>query len=300
MPRGRGARDGRDRGRRLPQLWLGRSERRHPALQATARGERRYRVGRVPRTLPRTSMLTRLGALPWWRMAAAALAMALAAGATFGVFTFVSGDSLRVRQADVTGVEVADPHAVVRAADVGGRSMLVVDTGAAAQRIVATLPEVKAATVERHWPRGVRITVTEHQAWGYWESAGQRATIDADGLVLEHGRPPAEDAVTIVDVHGTLPPQGGDLIDADSVQTVARLVEDARSRRLGVTVERFEFHHDRGLVVRVAGGPDAVFGDSHNYDFKVAAWGALLDQLAEEPRDVQEIDLRFGRHLVMH
>ena len=80
---------------------------------------------------------------------------------------------------------------------------------------------------------------------------------------------------------------------------IAQLVEDARSRRLGVTVERFEFHHDRGLVVRVSGGPDAVFGDSHNYDFKVAAWGALLDQLAEEAHDIQEIDLRFGRHLVM-
>lgn len=299
MPRGSGARDGRDRRRRLPQLWLGRGERKHPALQATAPGERRYRVGRVPRRLPRTGVRTRLRALPWWRMAAATVAMALAAGATFGAFTFVSGDSLRVRQADVTGVDVADPHAVVRAADVGGRSLLTVDTRAAAQRIVATLPEVKAATVEREWPQGVRIAVTEHHGWGYWESAGHRAVIDADGLVLEHGRPPALDAVTIVDVHGTLPPQGGDLVDADAVRTVARLVEDARSRRLDVTVERFEFHHDRGLVVRVGGGPDAVFGDSHNYDFKIAAWGALLDQLAEEPRAVQEIDLRFGRHLVM-
>ena len=299
MPRGRGARDGRDRRRRLPQLWLGRAERQHPALRAPSSGERRYRVGRVPRRLPRTGVRTRLRALPWWRMAAATVAMAIAAGATFAAFTFVSGDSLRVRQADVTGVEVADPHAVVRAADVGGRSLLAVDTRAAAQRIVATLPEVKAATVERDWPQGVRIAVTEHQAWGYWESAGHRAVIDADGLVIEHGRPPAADAVTIVDVHGTLPPQTGDLVDPDSVRTVARLVEDARSRRLGVTVERFEFHHDRGLVVRVRGGPDAVFGDSHNYDFKIAAWGALLDQLAEERRVVQEIDLRFGRHLVM-
>ena len=299
MPRGTGASDGRGGRRRLPQLWVGRRERKHQALQAAARGERRYRVGRVPRRLPRTSVRTRLRALPWWRMVAAATAMALAAAATFGVYTFASGDSLRVRQADVTGIDIADPHAVVRAADLGGRSLLMVDTNAAAQRIVAALPEVKAATVEREWPQGVRITVIEHRGWGYWESAGHRAVIDADGLVLEHGRPPAEDAVTIVDVHGTLPPQAGDVIDADSVLTVARLVEDARSRRLGVTVERFEFHHDRGLVVRITGGPDAVFGDSHNYDFKIAAWGALLDQLADEALEVQEIDLRFGRHLVM-
>lgn len=299
MPRGSGTRGGRDGRRWLPQLWLGRRERMHPALRASARGERRYRVGRVPRRLPRTSVRTHLRSLPWWRMATAVTAMGLAAAATFGVYTFVSGDSLRVREADVTGIDIANPHAVVSAADLGGRSLLLVDTNAAARRIVAALPEVKAATVEREWPQGVRIAVIEHQGWGYWESAGHRAVIDADGLVLEHGRPPAADAVTIIDVHGTLPPQAGDLIDADAARTVAQLVEDARSRRLGVTVERFEFHHDRGLVVRVSGGPDAVFGDSHNYDFKIAAWGALLDQLAEEADDIQEIDLRFGRHLVM-
>lgn len=299
MPRRRGTPDRKGRRKLLPQLWFGRGERTHPALQATALGERRYHLGRRPRRLPRTSLRTRLRALPWWGMAFAVVVVAFSAGATFGAYSLLSGETLRVRHADVAGIEIADPHAVVAAADLGGRSLLVVDTDAAARRIVATLPEVKAAAVERDWPQGVRIAVTEHHGWGYWESAGQRAVIDADGLVIEHGRPPAADAVTIIDVTGTLPPQAGDVIDADTVQTVARLVADARSQRLGVQVGRFEFHSDRGLVIRVTDGPDAVFGDSHNYDFKIAAWGALLNQLDEEERDIQEIDLRFGRHLVM-
>ena len=292
--------DGQGRRKRMPQLWVGRRERKHPALQQAAQGERRYRLGRRPRRLPRVGVRTRLRTLPWGRIAAVVAVIAVSAGATFGGYVLVSGDSLRVRQVDVTGVGIADPLEVMEAADLGGRSLLVVDTRAAARRIVATLPEVKAATVERDWPQGMRIEVTEHQGWGYWESTGQRVVIDAAGLVIERGRPPAADAVTILDVTGTLPPQAGNVMDPDTVQTVTRLVADARSQRLGVSVERFEFHDDRGLVVRVAGGPDAVFGDSHNYDFKVAAWGALLNQLAEEERDVQEIDLRFGRHLVMH
>ena len=300
MPRGYRSPDRQGRRKRMPQLWVSHRERQHPALQQAAQGERRYRLGRRPRRLPRVGVRTRLRTLPWGRIAAVVAVIAVSAGATFGGYVLVSGDSLRVRQVDVTGVGIADPLEVVEAADLGGRSLLVVDTHAAARRIVATLPEVKAATVERDWPHGVRIEVTEHQGWGYWESAGQRAVIDAGGLVLERGRPPGEDAVTIIDVTGTLPPQAGDSVDPDTARTVARLVADARSQRLGVSVERFEFHDDRGLVVRVAGGPDAVFGDSHNYDFKVAAWGALLNQLAEEERDVQEIDLRFGRHLVMH
>ena len=302
MPKRRNTSRREGRRLRFPQLWLGRGERKHPALRATARGERRYRVGRTPRRLPGAGRRAGLAlrSLPWWRLAGATVLMAAAAGATFGVYLFAEGDSLRVRNADVTGAMVATPHDVVDAADLGGRSLLAVDTSAAERRIVAALPEVKAASVERVWPDGVRIEVTEHQGWGYWESTGQRVVIDADGLVLKHGRPPAANAVTILDATGTLPPQVGDLMDRDTVQTVARLVADAGSRRLGVAIERFEFHDDRGLVVRVIGGPDAVFGDSHNYDFKIAAWGALLDQLAEDERDVNEIDLRFGRHLVMH
>ena len=33
--------------------------------------------------------------------------------------------------------------------------------------------------------------------------------------------------------------------------------------------------------------------------FKVAAWGALLDRIEEQRLEVREIDLRFGRHVVM-
>ncbi len=49
----------------------------------------------------------------------------------------------------------------------------------------------------------------------------------------------------------------------------------------------------------VEDAPDTVFGDSTNYEFKVATWEALLDQLAGEELLVAEIDLRFGRNVVM-
>ena len=285
-----------------PQLWLGRPrgrQRRHPALEELARGERRYRVGRVPQPPPRRRRLRLGGARLWLRLVAAALALGLSASAVLGVHALLSGDALRVREIDVAGTGVADPYAVARAADLGGRSLLAMDADEAAARVAAALPEVKSASVRRVWPRGVAIEVVEHQGWGYWEAAGRRVVIDGEGLVLEHGRPPPPDAVTIVESDAALPPQAGDTMDADSLRAVARLTADARSQRLDIAVRRFEFRRDRGLIVRVEDGPDAVFGDSHNYDFKVAAWGALLDGLEREGREAREIDLRFGRHLVM-
>ncbi len=59
------------------------------------------------------------------------------------------------------------------------------------------------------------------------------------------------------------------------------------------------FRHDRGLTVIDADGPDVVLGDSSNYDFKAAAWGALLDEIERDELLVAEIDLRFGRNAVL-
>ena len=165
--------------------------------------------------------------------------------------------------------------------------------------MVAALPEVKAAIVRRDWPQGVVIAISEHEGWGYWQAGGRRVVIDAEGLVIAKGRPPAADAVTIFEIAASRPLERGDVTDRDTVVTVTQLLDDARSQQLGLVPERFEFHHDRGLVVRVAEGPDVVFGDSHNYAFKVAAWGALLNRIERERLKVSEIDLRFGRQLVL-
>ena len=285
---------------RRPQLWLPSRQRRHPALRALGRGARRYRVGREQPRAPRLAFARRLvPRLPWLRLALVTLAIALPAGAAYGGYALLSSDALRVRHAEVVGAEIAEPHAIVAAADLGGRSLLALEADLAAAQVVAALPELKAATVRRAWPQGVVIEVVEHQGWGYWQAAGRRVVVDAEGLVLERGRPPAPDAVTIFEIGAALPPQAGQVMDTDTVQTVARLIADARSERLGMALERFEFRHDRGLVVRVEDGPDAVFGDSHNYQFKVAAWGALLDRIEQQRLEVREIDLRFGRELVL-
>ena len=37
----------------------------------------------------------------------------------------------------------------------------------------------------------------------------------------------------------------------------------------------------------------------HDFDFKVATWGALLDEIEGSGLQPREIDLRFGRHVVM-
>jgi hypothetical protein len=197
----------------------------------------------------------------------------------------------------VLGTEIVDPNAVVAAADVQGDSMFTLDADGVAARIEA-LPGVQSVSVQRDLPRGVVIQVQEQQAWGFWQAAGIRAVIDAEGHVLDKARPPAENAPSIYEASGA-PLQPGGSTDRDTVILVTRLLSDGTFQRLGVTPTRFEFDRASGLTVRVDGGPAAVFGDSHDYEFKVAAWAALLDRIKTQQISAGEVDLRFGRELVV-
>ena len=71
----------------------------------------------------------------------------------------------------------------------------------------------------------------------------------------------------------------------------------------GLTPTAWVFQRDRGLTVIAQDGPDAVFGDSSNYEFKVEAFEQVLRQLSEREAtgspQVAEVDLRFGRNVVL-
>lgn len=254
-----------------------------------------YTLARAPRREARRSPLR---AIRWRRIAVALGAVATAGALVYGGAWLTLGDVVRVQAIEVSGAELASPYAIVAMADLGGASLLTLDTEAAERRI-ATLPEVRLVSVSRDWPRGVTIEVTEHRAWGYWQLAGSRLPIDADGRVLEHALPPPPDAPTILELGPPSALENGMRPDPDTVRLVARLIADGTLDELRVTPDVWLFRHDRGLTVIIADGPDIVLGDSSNYDFKAAAWGALLDEIERDELQVAEIDLRFGRNVVL-
>ncbi len=210
----------------------------------------------------------------------------------------IYGDALRVRDVRLNDLQVVDPIAVSEAARVTGKTLLTVDRGKVAAA-VAAVPGVKSVQVRRDWPHAVAIDIEEFQGWGYWEVGGRRLVVDENGRVLEHGRGPAtqalvvyEDALTPADALEAKP-------DPETVRLVQRLLDSGSFSILRVTPTGFTYRRDRGLTVHVASGPAAVFGDSHDFDFKVATWGALLDKVEAQRLAVSEIDLRFGKHVVM-
>ncbi len=257
----------------------------------TSGGSARFEVARARQPKPGRDV-------PWRRIfgsiAAAAVLSAMATGAAW----LTMGDSLRVRQVNVVGSEVVSPYSVAAAAELDGDSLLRMDLEAAEARVTA-LPGVESVEITRDWPQGVQVTLVEQQGWGYWQAGGQRLLVDAAGEPLALARPPASDAPTIIDVAAPADLANGIEVDTDTVTLVARLRDEGTFERLDIEPAAFVFRRDRGLTVVVDDAPDMVFGDSTNYEFKVATWEALLGQLAGEELLVAEIDLRFGRNVVM-
>ncbi len=215
-----------------------------------------------------------------------------------GGWWLLSSDAVRVQQVRVDGAEVASADAVTKAASLTGHSMVRLDTKRASEALRA-LPSVKDVRITRDWLHTVRVEVTEHQAFGYWQSGGQRIVVDEEGRALQASRPAPHTAPTIVELGADV--SKGTQADVDTVRLVARLLRDGAFDRIGRQPKAYLFRADRGLTVIADGQPDVIFGDSSNYDFKVQSWVALAERLKQEPpkETVQEIDLRFGRNIVL-
>ncbi|MCA9851069.1 MAG: FtsQ-type POTRA domain-containing protein [Dehalococcoidia bacterium] len=259
--------------------------------------QRQYTLARAERPKP-----PREFHVPWRRIGVALGGLVAASSVIYGAAWLLTGDSLRVMNIDVSGAQVVGARQVAAVSQLGGESMLTLDTTKAEQEI-ALLPAVKSVTVERAWPNSVHVTIEEHQAWGYWQTAGRVQVIDADGNVLRASRPAPEDAPTIIDLASPRDLEDGKGADPDTVHLVARLIEDRVFQEAGLTPTAWVFQRDRGLTVIAQDGPDAVFGDSSNYEFKVEAFEQVLRQLSEREAtgspQVAEVDLRFGRNVVL-
>ncbi|MDA0353125.1 MAG: FtsQ-type POTRA domain-containing protein [Chloroflexi bacterium] len=262
------------------------------------RGSRDQRDARSQFELARAQRPKPKRHIPWGSWFRRVIAIAVLGAAVYGASWIYLGGALRVQRIEVNGVQVVDPVAIAAASDLDAHSLFTADLDAARARIEA-VPGVASASVDRAWPQGISISIQERQGWGYWQAAGRRVMVDAGGHILDLARQPAADAPTIIDIAAPADLLGGLDVDADTVGLVARLRKDGTFTELGITPSGFVFRRDRGLTVVVDDAPDAVFGDSTNYAFKVSTWSALLDQLAGGDLLVAEIDLRFGRNVVL-
>lgn len=234
------------------------------------------------------------------RQARRLLLVMLAAGALVVAWWLYRSPYLTVHEIEVVGATRLDEQHVRDVADIDGQSAFRLDLEAAERRLEA-LPEVRAATIEKHGWTGATITIEERTPWGSWQVDGVNVAVDIDGYVLGGGTAP-EGAPVIVEVEPQRVIEDGDRLDPGAIQLAARLTDEAE-RAFGRRVLGFAYRQSAGLTVVLSGADIeaapvwVTFGDSRDYEYKVRALYVLLEQAREAQLRVTAVDLRFGSRL---
>lgn len=207
---------------------------------------------------------------------------------------------MTVHEVRVTGASQLSEQQVRDIAGIEGASAFRVDLRAAEERLEA-LPQVRNATIEKHGWTGATITLEERLPWGSWQINGVNVPIDFDGYVLDGVQAP-DGAPVIVEVEPQRAIRAGDRLDPGAVQLAARLVDESE-RTFGRRVVALAYRQAAGITVVLSGADVdgapiwATFGDSRDYDYKVAALYVLIEQAREADVKLTAVDLRFGSRL---
>ncbi|MDX1449166.1 MAG: FtsQ-type POTRA domain-containing protein, partial [Acidimicrobiia bacterium] len=92
---------------------------------------------------------------------------------------------------DVSGARQTDPVAMLASADiVVGTPLIELDLELAEETLLAD-PRIATVSLERRWPRGLRVTVSERFAVAWVDQGSGWRQVAIDGVVLGSGEPGA-------------------------------------------------------------------------------------------------------------
>jgi cell division protein FtsQ len=197
---------------------------------------------------------------------------------------------LDVDRVDVTGAAHTDRADILRAAGLEHKRYMMDVHAGSARRAIEALPWVAKASVARHWPGTVKITVTERTPVASVATAsGGQALVDSSGRVLAT-TPAGQRPTGILALDGLPPaPAPGAVLGVEGRAALAvatALPEQVRPRIASVQATSDD------IVLRLTGaqGTTVEMGTPDQLDAKVVALSTMLAKL--DLKTAKVIDLR--------
>ncbi len=236
----------------------------------------------------------RLGAIRRWLRSLVAVVVLLGlVGASLWVWR---SPAFEVSKIEVEGSRRVSAEAVAASTGLAGANMFTADLAHAEEDIYAGLPLIQSVTIERDWPRTIRVTVVERQPWGTWEQGGVKYTIDRDGVVLAVA--PGPESAPLIRSSEPGSRLQGDRVDYQAIESAAQIYASLPAA-LGTAVTEVAFIAGKGVQVTTADGQSALFGDSSSIPYKISVWSALATEAQLRGINYTTIDLRFGNRPVL-
>ncbi|MGH9018291.1 MAG: cell division protein FtsQ/DivIB, partial [Acidimicrobiales bacterium] len=228
--------------------------------------------GIEPRILERREEVARQRTRRRWRVA---LVVGVVVVVAAGTWAALHSPVLAARHVSVVGAVHTNPAAIVAAVDLQGQPLVDVNPGRVAARVEA-LPWVAHATVARHWPSGVTVTVTERTPAAVIAGPGPAASvIDAGGRVLTTA---AAQPGTVVLVAPVTPGRPGSTLRAAAGPGLAALA--AAPASLAGRLQHVIVAADGDVSLGLAGDVSVTMGPAVELPAK---FEALVSVLADVP-----------------
>ncbi|MBI2909097.1 MAG: FtsQ-type POTRA domain-containing protein [Chloroflexi bacterium] len=216
-------------------------------------------------------------------------------GVLFGIgelgYLAFNSPILKVATVTMIGNQLFKPEDVEAISALVGKNILTIDAQAVTRAVEQT-PLVRRAVVSRQYStRELVIFVEERQPYAVWQVKDVRYYVDDEGVIFQPA-PSFSALPLIIDMDGR-PLELGTRVDPKSVQLAWKLTETL-PRDMSMSVKSFEYLRRGGLVAIAENGMRARFGDGSDFEFKLAAWKAILESASEARIKFNHADLRFG------
>jgi cell division protein FtsQ len=207
------------------------------------------------------------------------VSLLLLAGSLAALWALFTSPAYSVREIEVRGNRALDAEAVAQLSGMRGQPIWFASAADAAQGLLASA-YVEQAAVELALPDKAIITLVERQPDMRWQLGGVQYLVDSTGKVLEAAREPAQPGTLVIqdarcDAGVCAGMQPNDQVDPDALELARRLAlrlpED-----LQFTPASVGWDIALGVYVRTGGGQTIVFGQTDNFERKIAVLGYLL------------------------
>ncbi|MGD9481899.1 FtsQ-type POTRA domain-containing protein [Streptomyces sp. TRM70308] len=236
--------------------------------------------GRLARLRPRVpGFVRRLRPPRRGRRGALILASLGVAGLVgFGLWALYGSTWLRVERVSVEGTRELTRDQVRSAADVPeGDPLAAVDTDAVAHRVTEALTRVAEVEVERDWPHGITLRVTERTPELVMPKPGREGTfveVDAEGVRYAEVRTrPSGVPLLLLDAADTPSGQrfGRERLRGSAVRVVTGLPDAVRADTRTLRVRSYD-----AVTLELSGGRTVVWGSEESGRRKAEVLTALM------------------------
>ncbi|MDA5281458.1 cell division protein FtsQ/DivIB [Streptomyces sp. NPDC054904] len=195
--------------------------------------------------------------------------------AAAGTWVLYGSSWLRVEKVTAAGTEVLTPEQVLTAAAVPvGAPMVGIDTDEIAQRVRAKLPRIDSVDVERSWPHGIGLKVTERKPVLLIKKDAEFVEVDASGVRFDTvAKPPA--GVPVLELDAARSPSARRFDEQrllnEAVGIAGGLPEAIAAQTVQVKVRSYD-----SVVLELTKGRTVVWGSGELGEAKGRALTALL------------------------